>query len=159
MSTNNKITIRRPNPDDDIDAITAIYADAVLNTTATYELDPPSRGEMHKRITNIQEGSFPCFVSEETRHEGPIMQGYAYTSPFRPRPAYRFTVEHSVYIASDARGRGIRRLLMEVVITECEKLGFRQMVAVIGDGRGENASVESHRKLGFRHSGVLEGSG
>lgn len=144
--------------DGDLAFITAIYNDAVVNTTATYELDPLSQSTMSGRLSVIKDAGFPCFVAEESSAPHKIL-GYAYVSAFRPRPAYRFTVEHSVYVAGDARARGVGSLLMGSLIQECERLGFRQIVAVIGDGRPDSPSVLFHRKLGFRDSGKLEGSG
>ncbi len=140
---------------DDIDGITEIYADAVRNGTATYELEPPSRSEMAARFDMLAAGGFPYVVAEDA---GRIL-GYAYAGPFRPRPAYRFIVEDSIYVASEAKGRGIGRLLLERLIRDAEELGFRQMIAVIGDGHAASASVRLHERLGFRHSGRLEGSG
>lgn len=142
--------------DDDIGAITSIYADAVTHTTATYELTPPSQAEMQQRISAIRDAGFPCLVAEDQDQR---VVGYAYVSPFRPRPAYRFTVEHSVYVLAGERGRGVGRRLTGALIKECERLGFRQMVAVIGDGQENQASVTFHERLGFWHAGRLEGSG
>ena len=145
----------RPVTEADLDAITAIYADAVLNGTASYELEPPSRDEMGQRCRGLVERGFPYLVALS----GGDVLGYAYAGPFRPRPAYRFIVENSVYVAPDAKGRGIGRTLMLALIAEVERLGFRQVIAVIGDGRPDSASVRLHAKLGFRDSGRLEGSG
>lgn len=139
----------------DLDAITAIYADAVTNGTASYELEPPSRQEMQSRYSGLATGGFPYLVAEE---DGEVL-GYAYAGPFRPRPAYRFIVENSVYVAPAAKGRGIGMALMRALIAEAERLGFRQMIAVIGDGHAGSASVKLHAKLGFKPSGVLEGTG
>ena len=101
------------------------------------------------------DGGFPYIVAEI---DGRVA-GYAYAGPFRPRPAYRFVVEDSVYIAPDAKGRGLGRALLQRLIEEATRLGFRQMIAVIGDGRPDSASVRLHEALGFRHCGRLEGSG
>ena len=84
---------------------------------------------------------------------------YAYAGPFRPRRAYRFMVEDSIYLAPSAQGHGTGRLLLSTLVEECARLGFRQMVAVIGDGKRNQASVRLHETLGFRHAGLLEGSG
>lgn len=145
----------RPVADPDIDAITAIYADAVLTGTASYELEPPSRMEMDERRRALVGQGFPYLVADD---RGAVL-GYAYAGPFRTRPAYRFIVENSVYVAPGARGRGIGLALMRRLIDEVERLGFRQIVAVIGDGRPESASVRMHSRLGFREIGRLEGSG
>ena len=145
----------RPATPVDLDAITEIYADAVRNGTASYELQPPAGAEMAARFETLAAGGFPYLAAESS---GKIV-GYAYAGPFRPRPAYRFVVENSVYVAPDAKGLGIGRLLLERLIAEAEELGFRQMIAVIGDGHAGSASVKLHERMGFRHSGRLEGSG
>jgi len=147
-------TIRAATPGD-IERVAEIYADAVLNGTATYELEPPSAAEMARRFLDLAEAGYPFLAAEE---DGRVA-GYAYGGPFRARPAYRFTVEDSIYVAPEARGRGIGRLLLERLIEQCEARGFRQLVAVIGDGRRGSASVLLHERLGFRHAGRLEGSG
>jgi phosphinothricin acetyltransferase len=140
----------------DLDRIAAIYADAVINGTASYELEPPSVGEMQARFQALDAGGFPYLVARDAQG---TVQGYAYAGPFRPRPAYRFIVEDSVYVAPQAKGYGIGTTLMLRLIEAAQALGFRQMVAVIGDGHAQSASVRLHEKLGFRHSGRLEGSG
>ncbi|KAK0649896.1 phosphinotricin acetyltransferase [Cercophora newfieldiana] len=163
MSQSTAITIRPLRPSTDIGAITEIYADAVIHTTATYETTAPSEAEMRQRLADsVQANGFPCFVAEETTSSSSIL-GYAYVTAYRPRPAYRYTVEHSVYVAPTARRRGVGRLLMTAIIRECVKMGFRQIIAVIGesgDGNLEtNASVRFHQSFGFRISGTLQGSG
>ncbi|TRC96399.1 N-acetyltransferase family protein [Mesorhizobium sp. WSM4303] len=139
----------------DLDRITEIYADAVRHGTASYELEPPSRAEMVARFDSLTGGGFPYLVAEK---DGALL-GYAYAGAFRPRPAYRFIVEDSVYVAPDAKGQGVGLLLMQALIEACRVAGFRQIIAVIGDGHADSASVRLHEKLGFRHSGRLEGSG
>lgn len=146
----------RPATRADMDAVTEIYGHAVRNGTASYELEPPSRIDMEARFAALQDGGYPYLVATE---EGGGVVGFAYAGPFRTRPAYRFIVEDSVYIAADRQGRGVGRLLLEGVIKECEALGFRQILAVIGDGSPQSPSVRLHEALGFRHSGTLEGSG
>lgn len=148
------LTIRPATPAD-IDAITEIYADAVRNGTASYELEPPTRDEIAARFETLAVGGFPYLAAEKNGR----LVGYAYAGPFRPRPAYRFVVENSIYVAPDAKGQGIGRLLLERLIAESTRLGFRQMIAVIGDGHPESASVRLHQRMGFRLSGRLEGSG
>lgn len=145
----------RPATAADLDAITDIYADAVRNGTASYELEPPTRAEMAARFEALSSGGFPYIAATSAAR----VVGYAYAGPFRPRPAYRFVVEDSIYVAPDTKGRGLGRLLLERLIVETERLGFRQMIAVIGDGHPESASVKLHERMGFRHSGRLEGSG
>lgn len=139
----------------DLDRITEIYADAVTNGTASYELEPPTRAEMGSRFASLKDGGFPYIAAENNG----VLVGYAYAGPFRPRPAYRFIVEDSIYVAPEAKGQGIGRLLLERLITEAESSGFRQMIAVIGDGSPDSLSVKLHERLGFRHSGTLQGSG
>lgn len=139
----------------DLGRITEIYGDAVTHGTASYELEPPSRTEMGGRFDSLTAGGFPYLVAER---DGALL-GYAYAGAFRPRPAYRFIVEDSVYVAPDAKGQGVGLLLMQALIEACRMAGFRQIVAVIGDGHADSASVRLHEKLGFRHSGRLEGSG
>ena len=139
----------------DVPAIAAIYAHAVRTGTASYELEPPSEAEMAARFDALSAGSFPFFVAESPNG----VLGYAYAGPFRPRRAYRFMVEDSIYLAPSAQGHGTGRLLLSTLVEECARLGFRQMVAVIGDGKRNQASVRLHETLGFRHAGLLEGSG
>ncbi|RJT39711.1 N-acetyltransferase [Mesorhizobium waimense] len=148
------ITIRAANSAD-LDRITEIYADAVTHGTASYELEPPGRAEMGSRFDTLMAAGFPYLVAERN---GAVL-GYAYAGPFRPRPAYRFVVEDSVYVAPEAKGQGVGRLLMEALIEAARVAGFRQIIAVIGDGHADSASVRLHEKLSFRHSGRLEGSG
>ncbi|CAN7209867.1 N-acetyltransferase family protein [Mesorhizobium sp. LjNodule214] len=139
----------------DLDRITEIYADAVTHGTASYELEPPSRAEMGNRFDALTAGGFPYLAAEKDD----AVLGYAYAGPFRPRPAYRFVVEDSVYVAPEAKGQGVGRLLMQGLIEAARAAGFRQIIAVIGDGHADSASVRLHERLGFRHSGRLEGSG
>jgi phosphinothricin acetyltransferase len=146
----------RPASEADLDSITAIYAHAVKHGTASYEYDPPSRTEMGSRFATLAAGSFPYLVAEAERD---AIAGYAYAGPFRTRPAYRFTVEDSIYLAPDCQGRGIGKLLLAQLIAESEALGFRQMVAVIGDGAVNTASVRLHAAMNFSHCGRIEGSG
>lgn len=139
----------------DLDAITAIYADAVANGTSSYELEPPTKSEMTTRYETLTGGGFPYIVADVS---GRVL-GYAYVGPFRTRPAYRFIVENSVYVSPEAKGRGVGQLLLEALVAEATRLGFRQMIAVIGDGHAQSPSVKLHERVGFRHCGRLEGSG
>ena len=150
-----KTTIRDAVPAD-LDRITDIYADAVRHGAASYELEPPTRAEMAARFESLKAGAFPYLAAAD---EAGRVLGYAYVGAFRPRPAYRFIVEDSVYVAPEAKGRGVGRLLMERLIEAARALGFRQIVAVIGDGHADSASVRLHERLGFIHSGRLAGSG
>ncbi|EKF18677.1 GNAT family N-acetyltransferase [Nitratireductor pacificus] len=145
----------RPATRADIAAIARIYAHAVTHGTASYELDPPDEAEMLSRMQALTGSGYPYLVAIE----GDTILGYAYAGPFRPRWAYRFVVEDSVYVAPQAQGRGVGRLLLAGLIEDCARLGFRQILAVIGDGSRHKASVGLHAALGFRHAGVLQGSG
>jgi phosphinothricin acetyltransferase len=138
----------------DIPAITRIYGHAVKHGTASFELEPPDEAEMAHRMQTLLDGGYPYFVAET---DG-ALAGYAYAGPYRPRPAYRFSVEDSIYIDPSAQRRGIGRVLLEHLIAECERRGFRQMVAVIGDS-AQTASIELHRALGFRLVGTVENVG
>jgi L-amino acid N-acyltransferase YncA len=144
----------RPAKASDIAAITRIYAHAVLHGTASFELEPPQEAEMARRQDMLLANRFPYLVAEA---DGGVL-GYAYAGPYRARPAYRFTVEDSVYIAPDAQGRGLGRLLLEALIDESEARGYRQMVAVIGDS-AQHASTALHAALGFRLIGTFQAVG
>jgi phosphinothricin acetyltransferase len=138
----------------DIPAITAIYADAVMHGTASFELEPPDAVEMTRRFTALAEGGFPYLACETDRG----LAGYAYAGPYRTRPAYRFSIEDSVYVARDARRRGIGKALLAGLIEESERRGFRQMIAIVGDS-GQTPSIELHRAAGFRLIGAIESVG
>ena len=145
----------RATEDRDLAAITAIYDEAVRNGTATYELEPPSLEEMTGRWRGLVDAGYPHLVAER----GDAVLGYAYAGPYRARRAYRFLVEDSLYIAPAAQRSGVGRALLSELIAICERQGFRQMVAVIGGGNEHPASIGLHAALGFRHAGVMEGSG
>ena len=148
----------RPVRPADIAAITCIYAHAVQHGTASFELDPPDTNEMARRLEALVAGGFPYLVAEaESEMESAIL-GYAYAGPYRARPAYRFTVEDSVYIAPDAQRQGLGRLLLDRLIVESEACGCRQMIAVIGDS-AQHASIALHATLGFRMIGRFEAVG
>ena len=129
---------------DDLPAIQAIYAHHVLNGLGTFEEVPPSVDEMRQRYEAVRVRGLP-WVAAEADGE---LAGYAYAAPFRPRAAYRYAVEDSVYVTPGAARQGVGRGLLELVIGECERLGLRQMVAVIGDS-GNAASIGLHRACGF----------
>lgn len=133
----------------DADALAAIYGHHVLHGFGTFEEEPPSAAEMETRRAAIAARGLPYLVAEDA---GQVL-GFAYAGPFRPRQAYRYTVEDSVYIAPDAVGRGVGRAVLSAVIAACEALGVRQVVAVIGDS-GNAASIGLHRALGFEDAGV-----
>jgi len=144
----------RPSSEADLDGISAIYAHAVAHGTASFELDPPGRAEMARRRVAILDGGYPYLVAERN---GAIL-GYAYAGAYRTRPAYRSTVEDSVYVAPSVQGQGVGRLLLAALIEECEALDFRLMVAVIGDEESKG-SIGLHRSLGFEPVGILKGIG
>lgn len=138
----------------DLPAITEIYRDSVLNGTASYEIAPPDEAEMASRFEANRAKFYPYIAAEA---EDGILLGYAYASAFRTRPAYRWLVEDSIYLAPEARGRGVGKALLKELLIRCEALGFRQMIAVIGGA--SPASVALHRGLGFELSGTLKGTG
>ena len=138
----------------DLPAIAAIYAEAVANGTASFELEPPGEAEMARRREALLSGGFPYLVAEA----GGAVLGYAYAGAYRPRAAYRSTVEDSIYVAPFARGMGIGRALLSRLIAECEARDFRLMVAVIGDA-ASTGSVALHRSLGFTPVGTFQGIG
>jgi L-amino acid N-acyltransferase YncA len=146
-------SIRAAAPND-IPAITRIYTHAVLHGTASFELEPPDESEMARRQRALIESGHPYLVAEA---DGTVL-GYAYAGPYRARPAYRWSVEDSVYIAPDAQRRGIGRALLVRLIAESEARGFRQMIAVIGDS-AQVPSIELHRALGFRLVGTFAAVG
>ena len=140
----------RPAALGDIPAVTRIYAHAVETGTASFELTPPDETEMTRRMSKLLDGGFPYLVAEM---DGALV-GYAYAGPYRERPAYRFTLEDSIYIAPDAQGRGIGRALLPVLVDESTKCGFRQMIAVIGDSE-QTASITLHARCGFYYVGTF----
>lgn len=141
--------IVRPATDEDAAALAAIYGHHVLHGFGTFETTPPDAAWMDRRRREVQGYGLPYLVAEA---EGRVL-GFAYASPFRPRPGYRFTAEDSVYVAPDAIGRGVGRAVLSEVVAACEALGLRQLVAVIGDS-GNAASIGLHRSLGFQDAGV-----
>ena len=147
------ITVRPSRPED-IAWVHAIYTPAVLHGTASLELEPPDREELARRREAILAGGFPYLVAE---HRGRIV-GYAYVGQYRPRPAYRYVVEDSIYIAPDSRGQGVGKALLAELIRECEAMGMRQMIAVIGDSLSAG-SINLHRALGFTLSGTVKNVG
>ena len=140
--------------EDDLPALTEIYAYHVLHGLASFELDPPDAAEMARRHARVVSLGLPYLVAET---DGRV-SGYAYAAPYRARPAYRFTVEDSVYIRSDCVGNGIGSALLPALIAACEQAGCRQMIAVIGDS--ENGfSIRLHEKFGFTRAGLLSAVG
>lgn len=140
----------------DFDAIQAIYAHHVLHGLASFEQTPPDSAELKRRWTAISELGLPYIVAVDDA--GSVL-GYAYAGPYRARPAYRHSVENSVYVAPDGHRRGVGGRLLQRVIEDCEALGWvRQMIAVIGDSANAS-SIGLHRRLGFRDVGVLKSTG
>jgi L-amino acid N-acyltransferase YncA len=147
--------IIRPAGPADIPAITAIYADAVLTSTASFEIEPPDEAEMMRRMSDLLDAGYP-YLAAGGADGAPL--GYAYAGPYRSRPAYRHAVEDSVYLARGAQGKGIGRALLAALIAECEARLYRQMVAVIG-GSDNAASIRLHQRAGFAPAGVLRNVG
>jgi len=141
----------RPSQDGDLAAITEIYGHAVETGTASFELAPPDQPEITRRWQAIVEVGLPWLTAER---DGMVV-GYAYAGPFRPRPAYRFCLENSIYVDPRARGQGVGAWLLAELIARCESWGARQMVAVIGDS-ANTPSIRLHARLGFRHAGRVE---
>jgi L-amino acid N-acyltransferase YncA len=138
----------------DVSVITEIYRESVLNGIGTYELEAPSETEMTSRFNTITSQNYPYLIAEDEK--GAVL-GYAYASPFRARPAYRYLAEDSIYVSTDARGMGVGAILLDALLSRTAELGIRQMVAVIG---GANpASVALHEKAGFKHTGLMPASG
>ena len=144
----------RPAGPGDLAAITSIYEHAVRYGTASFEIDPPDQAEMTRRYQALRAGGFPYLVVEL---EG-TLAGYAHAGPYRPRPAYRWSVEDSIYLAPHVQRRGIGRALLKQLLVEAEAAGFRQMIAVIGDSAND-ASIELHRSAGFRMVGTFDNVG
>jgi phosphinothricin acetyltransferase len=138
----------------DIPAIAAIYRPAVLTGTASFEVEPPDEAEMLRRFEAIDGAGYPYFVADL----GGRVVGYAYAGAYRTRPAYRFTVEDSIYIVPEAQGKGIGALLLKALIDACVARGDRLMVAVIGDSRNY-ASITLHRSAGFTFCGTIHSVG
>ena len=138
----------------DLPAIQAIYAHHVLHGLASFEEEPPSLDEMRRRHDDCVGRGLPWLVAD---FAGSVA-GYGYCSPFRARPAYRYTLEDSVYVRQDALGKGVGSAILRELIVRCEALGYRQLVAVIGDSANA-ASIRLHARLGFVRAGMLRSSG
>ena len=146
--------IVRPSGPEDLAAINAIYGWHVLHGTGTFELEEPDDAEMARRRDAILAQGLPWLVAER---DGQVL-GYAYANQFRPRRAYRFCVEDSIYLAPAARGLGAGKLLLVELIARCERLGIRQMLAVIGDAQNQG-SISVHAACGFEHTGTFAAAG
>lgn len=152
-SMRHDVIVRRT-AETDLPAIAAIYAEAVRAGLGSFELKAPDAAEMTRRWRNRVAKGLPHIVA--VRNDAVV--GYAYASRFRTSPAYRFLVEDSIYVASDAQGAGLGRALLTELITLCEGLGYRQMIAMIAGGTENVPSIRLHDRLGFRQAGLIEGS-
>jgi L-amino acid N-acyltransferase YncA len=145
----------RPAEEGDLPEIAAIYAHHVRTGLASFEETAPDLAEMTRRFRDIRGKAFPYLVAATP--EGGVL-GYAYASRYHPRSAYRFTAEDSVYVAPERLGRGIGKALLAALIADCERMGLRQMVALIGDS-GNAGSIGLHKALGFAPAGHLKAVG
>lgn len=148
------VPVIRPAGEADLAAVHAIYAHDVQHGTATYEVAVPDVDEMRRRWRSIVDAGYPFLVASIDE----AVVGYAYCTAYRSREGYRWTVEDSVYIGDSHRGQGIGRALLQALIDRCERAGYRQMVAVIGDGANA-ASIRLHERLGFRVAARFPGMG
>jgi L-amino acid N-acyltransferase YncA len=144
----------RDSTEADLTAIQAIYAHHVLHGTGSFELEPPTLQEMAQRRDDVLRNGFAYLVAEQ---DGETV-GYAYVNYFRTRPAYRNTVENSIYVRNDQRGRGVGRQLLLALLARCEAAGVRQVLAVIGDS-ANTGSIALHASCGFRFAGTLRSTG
>lgn len=144
----------RPSNAADLPAITAIYGWNVINGTGTFELEAPLEAEMARRRTEVLANGLPWLVAQRDD----VVLGFAYANPFRPRRAFRFCVEDSVYLTVGARRQGVGKLLLVELMARCEASGARQMMAVIGDSQNLG-SIGLHRSVGFEDVGVMKDSG
>ncbi|UNO43585.1 GNAT family N-acetyltransferase [Streptomyces sp. MST-110588] len=138
----------------DLDAVAEIFEHYVSHTVITFEQTPPTVAEWRRRFDDLTGRGLPFLVAEL---DGEVA-GYAYAGPWRPKPAYRYTVEDTVYLAPHLTGKGLGGALLEALLTRCVQAGLRQMVAVIAD-TGNGASIALHRRSGFTHAGRLTGVG
>jgi L-amino acid N-acyltransferase YncA len=138
----------------DIAAISRIYADAVRNGTATFEIEPPTEAEIARRVQALLANNYPYLVAERSD----AIAGYAYAGPYHLRPAYRWTVEDSIYLDPQFQRQGVGRLLMRKLLADAETHGFRQMIALVGDSTN-TASIALHSAAGFQRVGTLRSVG
>ncbi len=134
----------------DLPAITALYGGECLGGTATFETTPPTLAEMTGRFAAVRGHALPWLVAGI---DG-VFAGYAYASPFRPRPAYRYGVEGSIYVEPDARGRGVGRALLGAMIVRVRAMGLRHIIGAISDSDTSAGSIAMHRSAGFRNAGI-----
>ncbi|WP_407059794.1 GNAT family N-acetyltransferase [Comamonas composti] len=145
----------RPSQACDLPAIAAIYRHHVLYGTGTFETDPPSAQEMAARREDVLSKELPYLIAED---DAGRLLGFAYANWFKPRPAYRFSAEDSVYVLDSARGQGVGRRLLQALVTDCEAAGVRKLLAVIGDS-ANTGSIGLHRSTGFVPAGTLRSMG
>jgi L-amino acid N-acyltransferase YncA len=148
------MTLIRPSTELDIPAITAIYAHHVLHGTGTFETEPPTVADMTGRCADVLAKQLPYLVMEQS---GQVL-GFAYANWFKPRPAYRFSVEDSIYMAEGTSGKGLGKLLLTELLAQLERGGIRKAMAVIGDS-ANLGSVGVHRACGFTHIGTVKSCG
>lgn len=148
----------RPATPDDLPAIQSIYAHHVMHGLATYEEVPPDLDEMRRRFAEVTQLGLPYLVAVSAGAGAGAVVGYGYCTLFRTRSAYRFVLEDSVYVRDGMLGKGVGRALLAVMIERCTTLGYRQLVAVIGDSANAG-SVGLHASLGFLRSGLLRSTG
>jgi L-amino acid N-acyltransferase YncA len=144
----------RPSADTDLPAITALYGHHVLHGTGTFETTPPTEVDMAARRADVLGKGLPWLVAEE----GGRVLGYAYCQWFKPRPAYRFSAEDSIYLHPDAAGKGLGKLLLGALVEQAEAAGVRKLIAVIGDSANAG-SIGVHRALGFTPVGTIASCG
>lgn len=148
-------TVVRDATESDVGRLTGIYAHWVNTGTMSFELDAPDEAEMLVRFRAVKSAGYPYLVMEE----GGVIVGYAYAGAYRPRPAYRFTAENSIYLAEDAGGRGLGTILLATLLERLKSDGYRSVIGVISDPVANAASVAVHKKAGFREFGRAEGIG
>jgi len=141
----------------DLQEVAAIFAHYVTTSVATFEEVPPTVADWRRRLDDLAGRNLPFLVAEAGTADGPVC-GYAYASPWRPKPAYLHTVEDSVFISPGYTGRGLGLALLGALLAACEEAGARQVIAVIAD-TGSDASAALHRRLGFTQAGRLRGVG
>lgn len=144
----------RPSTDQDVPAITAIYAHHVLYGTGTFETTPPTASEMANRRLDVLGRGLPYLVAEQ----GGEVLGFAYCQWFKPRPAYRYSAEDSIYLRADVGRQGIGKQLLAALVHQAQAAGVRKLIAVIGDSANAG-SIGVHRSLGFAHVGTIRGCG
>jgi L-amino acid N-acyltransferase YncA len=154
--------IIRPSTDADLPAITAIYGHHVLTGTGTFEVEPPSLDDMRGRRADVLSKNLPWLVAVEKTAEGEKVVenvvGFAYCNWFKPRPAYRFSAEDSIYLSPEAAGKGVGRTLLAELMAQAQRAGVRKLIAVIGDSANAG-SIAVHKAAGFQSVGVLKSCG